>query len=47
MRSTRSSEIPLTEPIEEIDRVYHRRKRLVAQSEVVDDNYSDSLQGIF
>ena len=47
MRSTRSSGVPLAEPINEVERVYLQRKRAQARIEVEDVDYSATLQGIF
>ena len=47
MGSTRSSGLPLAEPINEVERVYLQRKCAQARSEVVDNDYSSTLQGIF
>ena len=47
MPSTRSSGAPIIGLVEEIDRLYHRRKRVVQRAESVDSDFSDFFHEIF
>src|SRR6266496_4340929 len=47
MPSTRSSGAPIVGLVDEIDRMYHRRKRVVQRAESVDSDFSDFFHEIF
>ena len=47
MPRTRSSGAPIVELVEEIDRLYHMRKRVVQRAESVDSDFSEFLHEIF